>query len=51
MGDLNGLTGSRFGTCRGWRPGIMERYAVTTDKPSGIRNDPNDWAKEVEKRY
>ena len=23
---------------------IMERYAVTTDKPSGIRNDPNDWS-------
>jgi predicted helicase len=26
---------------------IMERYAVTTNKDSGIRNDPNDWAKEV----
>lgn len=25
---------------------IMERYAVTTDKASGIVNDPNDWAKE-----
>jgi predicted helicase len=25
---------------------IMERYAVTTHKESGIRNDPNDWAKE-----
>ena len=23
---------------------IMERYAVTTDKASGITNDPNDWA-------
>ena len=23
---------------------IMERYAVTTDKPSSIRNDPNDWS-------
>lgn len=23
---------------------IMERYAVTTDKASGIKNDPNDWA-------
>jgi predicted helicase len=23
---------------------IMERYAVTTHKESGIRNDPNDWA-------
>ncbi|MFZ1539728.1 MAG: type ISP restriction/modification enzyme [Chromatiaceae bacterium] len=23
---------------------IMERYAVTSDKPSGIRNDPNDWS-------
>lgn len=22
----------------------MERYAVTTDKPSGIRNDPNAWS-------
>ena len=26
---------------------IMERYAVTTHKESGIKNDPNDWAKEV----
>ena len=26
---------------------IMERYAVKTDKESGIKNDPNDWAKEV----
>ena len=25
---------------------IMERYAVTVDKDSGIKNDPNDWAKE-----
>ncbi|HOY07359.1 MAG TPA: hypothetical protein PLO67_18250 [Saprospiraceae bacterium] len=26
---------------------VMERYAVTTHKDSGIRNDPNDWAAEV----
>ena len=26
---------------------IMERYAVTTHKESGIKNDPNDWSKEV----
>jgi predicted helicase len=25
---------------------IMERYQVTVDKDSGIRNDPNDWAGE-----
>lgn len=25
---------------------IMERYAITTDKKSGIINDPNDWARE-----
>ncbi len=25
---------------------IMERYAVTINKDSGIRNDPNDWASE-----
>lgn len=25
---------------------VMERYAVTTHKDSGIRNDPNDWASE-----
>ena len=25
---------------------IMERYAVTTNKDSGIMNDPNDWAAE-----
>ena len=24
----------------------MERYQVTVDKDSGIRNDPNDWARE-----
>jgi predicted helicase len=26
---------------------IMERYQTTIHKESGIRNDPNDWAKEV----
>ncbi len=26
---------------------IMERYAITTDKKSGIINNPNDWCKEV----
>ena len=25
---------------------IMERYAITTDKASGIVNDPNAWAEE-----
>ncbi|MBL9032117.1 MAG: hypothetical protein JNM80_10480 [Phycisphaerae bacterium] len=25
---------------------VLERYQVTVDKDSGIRNDPNDWAKE-----
>ena len=31
---------------------IMERYAVTIDKKSGIKNDPNLWAKEHNKpRY
>lgn len=25
---------------------VMERYAITTHKDSGIRNDPNDWAAE-----
>ena len=25
---------------------IMERYQITVDKDSGLRNDPNDWAKE-----
>lgn len=25
---------------------IMESYRVKVDKDSGIRNDPNDWAKE-----
>ncbi|HLA95326.1 MAG TPA: type ISP restriction/modification enzyme, partial [Pyrinomonadaceae bacterium] len=31
---------------------IMERYQVTTHKESGIRNNPNDWADEVQKpRY
>lgn len=27
---------------------IMERYAISTHKESGIKNDPNDWAKEAE---
>jgi predicted helicase len=26
---------------------VMERYAITTHKDSGIKNDPNDWADEV----
>lgn len=26
---------------------IMERYAITVHKESGIQNDPNDWATEV----
>ena len=31
---------------------IMERYAVTIDKASQIKNDPNDWSKEHEQpRY
>jgi predicted helicase len=31
---------------------VMERYQVKTDKESGIKNDPNDWAKEHKKpRY
>ncbi|BDC97069.1 DEAD/DEAH box helicase [Treponema saccharophilum] len=31
---------------------IMERYAVTTDKKSGITNNPNDWSREHQKpRY
>ncbi|MDR1166608.1 MAG: DEAD/DEAH box helicase family protein [Deltaproteobacteria bacterium] len=25
---------------------VMDRYQIKTDKESGIRNDPNDWAKE-----
>ena len=24
----------------------MERYAVTVDKASGIKNDPNDWSED-----
>ena len=27
---------------------VMERYAITIYKESGITNDPNDWAKEHE---
>ena len=31
---------------------IMENYQVKTDKDSGIKNDPNDWAREHKKpRY
>jgi predicted helicase len=26
---------------------IMERYQITTHKESGIKNNPNDWATEV----
>jgi len=25
---------------------VMERYQITVDKDSGIKNDPNDWSKE-----
>ena len=32
-------------TPMGW---IMDRYQVTTDKKTGIRNDPNDWCEEHE---
>ncbi|MEB8328655.1 DEAD/DEAH box helicase family protein [Flavobacteriaceae bacterium KMM 6897] len=27
---------------------IIDRYQVSVDKKSGIKNDPNDWSKEVE---
>lgn len=27
---------------------IMERYQITTDTKSGIKNDPNDWSRENE---
>lgn len=31
---------------------IMERYAITIDKASQIKNDPNDWSREHEQpRY
>ena len=31
---------------------IVERYAVTTHKDSGIKNDPNDWCEEIgDERY
>ena len=31
---------------------IIDRYQVKVDKPSGIRNEPNDWSREVsEPRY
>jgi predicted helicase len=36
------LLGSR--TALEW---IIDRYQVKTDKPSGIVNDPNDYAREV----
>jgi predicted helicase len=26
----------------------MDRYQVKVDKKSGIKNDPNEWSKEVE---
>jgi predicted helicase len=28
---------------------IMERYQITVHKESGIKNDPNEWSREVEK--
>ena len=30
---------------------LMERYAITTDKASTIKNDPNDWSREHKPRY
>ena len=26
---------------------LIDRYRVTTDKASGIGNDPNDWSRDV----
>ncbi|CKN17610.1 Conserved protein of uncharacterised function (part2) [Mycobacterium tuberculosis] len=34
---------ARSRSALGW---IIERYRVTTDKASGIVNDPNDWCDE-----
>jgi predicted helicase len=36
------MLGSRSGV--DW---VVDRYQVTTDKASGIVNDPNDWSREV----
>ncbi len=30
---------------------IMERYQVTVNKDSGIKNDPNHWAEEQQKPH
>ena len=30
---------------------IMERYQITVDKDSGLRNDPNDWAIILPRRW
>jgi predicted helicase len=31
---------------------VVERYQVKIDRPSGIRNDPNDWSRDVgDSRY
>ncbi|HVT64259.1 MAG TPA: type ISP restriction/modification enzyme [Mycobacteriales bacterium] len=47
---LRGVPGDAYGYQLGGRSAIewiMERYQVKVDKPSGIRNDPNDWSKEI----
>jgi len=46
---LKGIPPEALGYVVNGKPAIewvMERYQVTTDKDSGIRNDPNDWCAE-----
>jgi predicted helicase len=46
---LKGIPPEAMGYVVNGKPAIewvMERYQVTTDKDSGIRNDPNDWCAE-----
>ena len=46
---LSGIPLEAYGYVVNGKPAIewiMERYQITVDKDSGIRNDPNDWSRE-----
>jgi predicted helicase len=48
---LGGMFGEAYRYMLGSRSAIewiMERYQVKVDKASQIRNDPNDWSREVD---
>ena len=41
------LSGVARNPANGFPASLLDRYRVTTDKASGIVNDPNDWGAEI----